>query len=441
MKHLTAEPRLDCIAPEYHGVIVKALAKDPEQRFRSTEEMLRAMPGTTSSAATDQAFPSSVVAAQAVSASRGGDARPTAAYPGGSGQEAKDPAITAQAVGAARQRTYPQEPIARAVYDVWFRLRRGWNSAELGIVPRILIIVILVFALITNLWIVPFGFFLGLVYAVYFLVRTLLIEVGKPQVAKLAPAPAPAPPPPVEKPARKIRRRRRPWEDLARDELSAKSPRQRLTELTGSLLMGATVCAVVCLVMMIAMMILGNEDLGLFVLSWAPVYAWMTLTSIVGTWGVLVSSKWWENSHGEASLRRFTMLAIGLLCGAAAFVLSQQVLMVQPTYVLDAPRPFHHYPTPLFEPYGTPSALAYLGYFAGLFLVLRWWKQVDPLRPGRLSIWSTFVCVLWAIVLFAFLPFPRGFMVAAAISVAVQLSSPWMPNRERKRFRQAAQEV
>jgi hypothetical protein len=77
---------------------------------------------------------------------------------------------------------------------------------------------------------------------------------------------------------------------------------------------------------------------------------------------------------------------------------------------------------------GGPLLLAFLAYFSFLFLVPRWWYQADPMRSTRLSLWSTAVCVFWAAALNLFWPFPQpwGMMLAATISIAVQLSSVWV---------------
>jgi hypothetical protein len=82
---------------------------------------------------------------------------------------------------------------------------------------------------------------------------------------------------------------------------------------------------------------------------------------------------------------------------------------------------------------GSPLFGAYLIYFAGLFAVLRWWRQMDPLRKARLSIWTTAVCLLWAWVMHSLCRFPQpwGFILAATMSVAVQLAAPWISPGER----------
>ena len=69
-----------------------------------------------------------------------------------------------------------------------------------------------------------------------------------------------------------------------------------------------------------------------------------------------------------------------------------------------------------------------MAYFGFLFFIPRWWRQADPLRRTRLSIWSTVVIVFWAglaNMLFLF-PQPWGFMLVATISIAVQMASVWI---------------
>jgi hypothetical protein len=79
--------------------------------------------------------------------------------------------------------------------------------------------------------------------------------------------------------------------------------------------------------------------------------------------------------------------------------------------------------------------MRYLAYFGFLFLLVQWWKQADPMRSSRLSLWSLAVCLFWAWALcivpnFSF-PQPWGMMMAGTISLAVQLSSPWVDPQAR----------
>ena len=84
---------------------------------------------------------------------------------------------------------------------------------------------------------------------------------------------------------------------------------------------------------------------------------------------------------------------------------------------------------------GRPTAMAYMAVFATLLAVLRWWVDADPLRSTRLSLWSLLVTVVFAHLVAAVWNFPEPWltMVAACMSVTVQLSSPWVPGHARLR--------
>ena len=116
-----------------------------------------------------------------------------------------------------------------------------------------------------------------------------------------------------------------------------------------------------------------------------------------------------------------------------------QFLMLQPNYLpvfqdTSVGYFLNQYPL-LYDSTGNPGIMAYLGYFGGLFLILRWWLNADPLRSSRLGIMATFLTVAAAFVLHIIIPIPRGFLVAATIAVTVQLSAPWVNSRQRKQLK------
>ena len=49
-----------------------------------------------------------------------------------------------------------------------------------------------------------------------------------------------------------------------------------------------------------------------------------------GAWAVLMPAKLWEGTRGEQALRRFALLVIGLVFGAAAFGLDRLLLVNLP---------------------------------------------------------------------------------------------------------------
>jgi hypothetical protein len=76
-------------------------------------------------------------------------------------------------------------------------------------------------------------------------------------------------------------------------------------------------------------------------------------------------------------------------------------------------------------------------------VVLRWWRQADPLRQTRLSLWTTAVSAGWAWLLHLVWPFPQpwGFMLAMTISLAVQLSTPWFSPPKRAEIQHAMEDA
>jgi len=153
----------------------------------------------------------------------------------------------------------------------------------------------------------------------------------------------------------------------------------------------------------------------------------------VGAWAVLIPSKFWEGSRGEVLVRRFVLMVVGLAVGVLAFGLAA-LLKVNLPYDPGFAEP-HKYVLPGFYAGGTPLLLAYMACFGTLFVAIRWWRQADPLRATRMSLWAMIFCVVmgWLVAALWLFPQPWLAMVACAISVSVQLTSPWLHPRRRHR--------
>ena len=201
--------------------------------------------------------------------------------------------------------------------------------------------------------------------------------------------------------------------------------------------MAAIVSAVLCLIILVA----GGRELDASVDTWT-FFAWLTVSSVIGSWLVLGLAKFWEGHEGDDILAgRFVMMVVGLAIGVAAFAASDMLMVRLSTSemfnVLELPRDV--IPTGMYASGGTLGLTPFLAYFATLFVVLRWWLQVDPLRKTRFSLWATSVCAFVAMLI----PWqiPWGFLLVVTMSVAVQLSAPWMPSSERACFRHDAREA
>ena len=426
MKHLTDEPDLSGLPAPFNKVVARALTKDPKNRYSSIADM-------TADLELDLPIVATVVGAERTAAPADTPARPA-----GVSRERIERFV--QQVEPAQSPTHPsaQMPVSTPVRTPAPRSSRRRKRQDLwhktSTPMKVVLVLAAVFLLLSlQLPVVPTVVLMLLAFMVFQAVRASVAgnDAGAPTATSAPMAHRAA--------AVKHRQRRmaRSWQEQARLELIGKPPRQQLTELLGSMLMSTLVAAVLGVIMLAV----SSQNLSTSISSWGPVYAWVTLTTVVGAWTILAASKLWEGRKGDQSLRRFTMLVIGLAVGASAYGLSQAVL-VQPTYLLAGHSALSaNFPDMIYAADGTPNLLAYMGYFAGLFVVIRFWKQGDPLRNARLSLWATTACVLWALLLHLFWPLPRGFMVAATISIAVQLSAPWLDYRQRSKIRKETQEA
>jgi hypothetical protein len=206
----------------------------------------------------------------------------------------------------------------------------------------------------------------------------------------------------------------------------------RFRELVGSLLVSAAVTAAVCVVSVLIAAQSSKIDVQ------PGRCAWLFLVSLSGSWIVLIAGKFWEGKEGEALLRRFLLMTLGLGLGLAACATADAFHASLPADEALA----RHTPLPSglrladnFYVDGQPLVMAYMAAFAALFALVRWWRQSDPMRSTRLNLGWLVVSVIAAHIVASILQFPEPWlmMVAGCMSVAVQLSSPWVPSHARLR--------
>jgi serine/threonine protein kinase len=498
MKHLTADPDLSGLPQPFRAVIAKALMKDPEQRFHEVSEMLAAL-GWDDPARVVVDSPASsspVVAPPAVASvaqsppdrraevleinEHNADSKPQVIYIGeetpvgsegikfghvreqppiiggvashrraaraGASANAPRPGVGAvvgaRPVGvasAAAQATDmtvepgAREPIAAALGGAFRQVTGWWNTSSLGAPLKVLLVLAAGVALLFNAtWLVPVAMGAGILYVVYYGIWATVQAWHHSDLQESSTLESTAA---GALPGNAFRRRK--WQDAARDMLRRRSPGEKIAELTGSLLMAALATCILTVVMMIIGA--GAQPLGSSIDNVA-LFAWFASTATLGAWTVLIAGKAIENKSGDAVRRRFAMLIVGLALGAISFALAS-TLMIRMHDAMDFPSVTGAtHSSSLYDGQQMPLLPVYLAYFGGIFLVLRWWKQVDPLRVTRLSIWATGVCVLWGAVLEMFWHFPQpwGLMLVATISLAAQLSAPWLTNAQRSEMRRAA---
>ncbi|HEX2476880.1 MAG TPA: serine/threonine-protein kinase, partial [Lacipirellulaceae bacterium] len=297
MKHLTAEPDLSALDEPYRDIVRRALAKDPQVRVNSVGEILALLPGGLQ-AAPPPPYPP---AARNADATNNSEKRNAEAQFAGDFRQAGprvdgDLGRAAYRKSAASAETI-EEPIWRAIRDGSTRLRQHWHGdqvAPLHPLAKAVIVFVLVVAAINFFEIaIKLVFPVLMCYGVYYVIWLSFLrpsikrQMGASRVASSgdaaygeaasaaglnknsaahnqtilwpppSSAPAPMPAKPVSRKEAKAARRRRPnWRDAARRELAAKPLREKVSELMGSMMIAALVCAVAAC---IGPMLLGSQ--------------------------------------------------------------------------------------------------------------------------------------------------------------------------------------
>lgn len=452
MKHLTAEPNVDKVAERFRPVIRKALFKDPEQRYSSVTEMLRAF--NSLNVATSSA--PSLGTASTQSTARPQDKIPPIRIPVAAATETlyimdesegiqfgplKEvvPVVAAgKSASAAQPVASRPEPIANAVRQGSSNAMSWWRDSELSMPLKLLVIFAIATVFVINSgWLVPLGIVLGCAYLIYFAIYSLVTVSGGAEAEHASRnASNGAPTSSLNRHHTALRKRK--WRQIARDELRSKHGTVRLAELNGSFLVSAVAASLLGIVMLMVgeVSIFGSTA---SVYAWS-LFAWLAIICAACSWAILTVGKQWEGHEGSSLQRRFVLLLVGLVMGALAFAASEFLDVRRAGFLsLDSSQGYENWPT-MYSADGQPELPVFMIYFAALFFLPRWWQQADPIRRSRLSVFRTGGCVLFAWILHLVLPFPQpwGIMLAAALSVAVQLSSPHVARRDRERFQQQA---
>ena len=427
MKHLTADPDLSGIPQPYRAVIQRGMQKDPDKRFRSVAEMVAALH---SPAVTKPGHGDNGKAPKGEPIYIGADDE--GIFFGPLVENKPGQFVTAEVVrhganGAALPASVPEEPIARAATHAWSRFANWWNHSPIGTPLKIgILAVVAILAIVNGEWLLPTAVVLGCVYLVYLGIR-MLVRAGSAPAARPSPAPAATPAYLPRSPG---------WHPISaeaagREQLRMRTGADRISELTGSMLGAAAIAAVLTVIMTAV----GGEALDDSANPMAgPVWLWLTTT--LGSWMVLAAGKAFENNSGEAIKRRFFMVVLGLAFAALAFATSNYLMVdMHDGFVgrsIIEPQDSQH----MFASDGSPKLAGFLAYFGAVFLTVGWWKQTDPLRSSRLRIAPILTTIVAAWFWSLLWPFPQpwGFMTVAAISIAVQLSSPWLSPKERTAY-------
>ena len=169
------------------------------------------------------------------------------------------------------------------------------------------------------------------------------------------------------------------------------------------------------------------------------VAALLAAVTTLGSWLLILAVKATEGlrfrHHDRHGVRRTALMLAGLATGAAAWGLAEFLQV-------DSAALFGRQDSRgLFEWIGErplllgkdgaefPSLPGYMVFFAGLFGLRSWWRQIELRRESRFRAASVLMTILVAWLWSAVFSFPQawGMLWAALISSTVQLAAPWSP--------------
>lgn len=403
MKHLTEKPDLSRVPESVRPVLERALQKDPNRRFSSAAQL-------------EQAFLAAI------------------------GQEDEFPHDAQPAVHAVPvqkpQRPYesPKPPnYAAAAGKVPGRQTHNPWYVEHASLLKVVGIVILVLAVVSPDRIdgsLRLPLVIGAIIAVALGMRRTMAHVP---TAPPASRPAQYERPRDRgryRPAGNMRRygqavyRRRHGSQLNPATARRVSIRNRVQDISGSMVVAVIASVLIAF---------GLHLLTNFVPSPALI-GFFALSTICGSWAILLLSKVQEGRPLDCNTRRFSLLATGIAVGLAIWGLDQFLLVHLPVQAGGDPGLFQRLGRhTLLDQQTQPTLAGYLVFFGILFGLRRWWWHADSFRSSRFRISSALVTLTLAYIVSCVFAFPHDWamMWAVTLSSVVQLSAAWTPPSQR----------
>ena len=477
MKHLTAEPDLSVLQEPYRNIVKRALAKDPDVRIKSVGELVALLPGGSVSEFARFDFQPQP-AASPVHPSE--SPSPTPQQPSPADSANNTPPQNNHGRHQATHHEAVEEPIAKAVRAAFSTVFRRWRGDGMPGMTRgqkacLLIGVFFLFRLFVSQnsgW-AEVGIQAAIAYAIYYAFWASMIRPSirrhTGEAALTAGSPThkiPSPPlhpQPQSTPelhtaawtptkqastslsryeeAQRRRRARTGWRDRINEQLATKPFREKITELLGSMLLAAVFAAIASSVVPL---LFNNQPTSEVMAS----YVWLMIVSTLGSWAVLVPSKFAEGRIEDQMPLRFTLLLLGAGLGLVAWCVGEGIMLKVPSWSepIDVGSGLLSHEMmgwARIKNGSNPSAAIYVAYFASLFVIPRWWRQVEYTRAARMSLWCLFSCTFlaWLVHIFWWFPQPMGMLTVAIISLSVQLASPWMPPSQRRAMGEADEQA
>jgi hypothetical protein len=165
-------------------------------------------------------------------------------------------------------------------------------------------------------------------------------------------------------------------------------------------------------------------------------YAWLTLTTTLASWAIMIPGKLAEGRVEDQAPLRFAQLVLGALVGLLSWAIADKLMLSLPIWPNAGISPQESGARALYA--GVNDNVlplqVFTGYFAFMFVLLAWWRNAECSRPNRVNLWSIAWCglVAWMLHFVWWFPQPIGLLVAGATCFTVQLASPWMPPSQRR---------
>lgn len=472
MKHLTTDPNLDRVSSPFKEVIYKALQKNPAARFHDVREMLLPLglaidsKGMIASAANPQVKPASKARQERTYQVEelqpipfASKTKSTQAVP----QPKPHASPFSLATPTAQNELDYQEPVARKVQHAVRGIQAWWASLPNNGIRTILVIVGVILFVSYGIPLIPVAASIFIFYSIYFCIWWL-VKLSTPNTMHRSTQPngsasrplpmatvaqqgtqppvlypvanRPQQPPqqvmwtapnanPVVAPIPRAQPKLTPKQLRENDQqiIAAFPLRTRLQSLTGSWLTAATTIIVTSMVT--AVIALKSTSVTTDMMAGV---IWSGLVSMIATWSILTVTKFWETSDGNGFVRRLVLLTAGATVGLPAILLSQYLLV--PWERIAEISDLNRFGLSEYQTFYTESQLPLLTatciHFALVFALCRWWKQADPLRTKRISIFAISAAVVAELIAHLLIPVPQpwGMLVAATTSFALQYAAP-----------------
>lgn len=159
------------------------------------------------------------------------------------------------------------------------------------------------------------------------------------------------------------------------------------------------------------------------------------ITTILASWAIMIPAKIWEGKEVDSTTKRIFQMSLGGIVGAVAYYLHRflDVNIHSSFFKIDVPR-LHQIGDFHLSEYHSPTLIAFVLFFAGLFFIQRWWLQADSFRKKRFRIRTVLGTLFFALIASGLTVSTCSIAITWMVTTSciVQLSSEWVPRSRRE---------